>query len=303
MNSIDKVLSDLCDPSASIIFDDLRNDGFTEEQIQKIATIKKSQIDLITQVNKNASNGQHQNSLEEVLEVLLNPNYELSKEFLNQHNYSENEIEQLNFINNQLILYNQTKQEEQEELKQLLKKSRDDTFKIIGKLKSSLEDTLEESRKTQFLSKAMFGLTFALGYILIGVAVYFGIQGQQILALAFGSFGMIDIVAHLIADPPLKLQDSRSNYSQLTIGNLAWFNDLIDKSSIISENHELAKLALKNPAQSKQFLQVIDKNIDNYLKVSNIQIENTSKLLTLMDEVAEPTKKIKKIIEKEKPEE
>lgn len=299
MNSLDKVLNDLSDPTASIYIDDLKENGFSEEQINKIAAIKNGQVDLINQL-KNAANGQKNNRLNEVLDVLLNPNLELSKEFLNQSDYSKKEIEQLNLINNQLFLYNKSMQEEQKELNKLLKESRSDTFQVITKLKSTLKDTLEESRKAQFLSKVMFGLTFLLGYILIGVAVYFGIQGQQVLAIAFGSFGMIDIIAHLIADPPLKLQDSRSNYSQLTIGNLAWFNDLIDKSSIISENHELAKLALNKPSQSKEYLQVIDKNIDNYLKVSNTQIENTSKLLTLMDEVAEPTKKI---IEKEKSEE
>lgn len=90
----------------------------------------------------------------------------------------------------------------------------------------------------------MFGLTFALGFGLLVVAVYFGVQGREVLSIAFGTLGARSIIGILVSDPPLKIQDSRGNYAQLTIGVLAWFSDLVDKSAILQQNQAFHNLLL-----------------------------------------------------------
>ncbi len=172
------------------------------------------------------------------------------------------------------------------------RKSAVDTFVLIERLKESLIKTLVESSSVQGIIKWMFSLTFLLGFILIGFAIYFGYIGEEFLATAFGGFGMLSIVTLLLKDPPLKMQDSRSNYAQLTIGMLAWLNDLIDKSAMSVQNQVInQKVQNTQGLRLEDIRSVHNECIQNYLNLSNAQIENTVKLLHLIDDVAEPGSK------------
>jgi hypothetical protein len=138
----------------------------------------------------------------------------------------------------------------------------------------------------------MFSLTFLLGFILIAVAIYFGWKGETFLATAFGGFGMLSIVTLLLKDPPLKIQDSRSNYAQLTLGILAWLNDLIDKGAMAQQNQIVNNMFLQAEDKTlEQKMAAHKEGIQNYLSLSDTQINNTIKLLKLIDQVAEPSKK------------
>ncbi|MDC8006000.1 hypothetical protein POV27_18255 [Aureisphaera galaxeae] len=167
-----------------------------------------------------------------------------------------------------------------------------ETLNLASKLKLSLEAALKESQQVQNIIKIMFSLTFALGYILIGIAIYFGWKGETFLAAAFGGFGMLSIVTLLLKDPPLKMQDSRSNYAQLTLGILAWLNDLNDKGAMASLNQNFVTEILKSKDESTdQKLKAHKECIENYLSISNTQVSNTVRLINLIEDVAEPSNK------------
>lgn len=167
-----------------------------------------------------------------------------------------------------------------------------DTFQVIKDLKESLTYTLVVSKSVQGIIKWMFSLTFILGFILIGFAIYFGLQGNEFLATAFGGFGMISIVTLLVKDPPLKMQDSRSNYAQLTIGMLAWLNDLVDKAAMARQNQIINEKVQNSELESLENKKSMHNEcIQHYLSLSNTQIGNTVKLLNLIEEVAEPGSK------------
>lgn len=236
------------------------------------------------------------NYFDTTIQAIINPSTNL--DLVLEQGASKEHLEQIKAIRENLILLERIQSEEVSSLNKKLYESRDDTFEIISKLKESLQDALKESRNTQGLAKSMFILTFLLGFILIGISLYFGIKGKDVLAIAFGSFGVIDIVAHLIADPPLKIQDSRSNYAQLTVGILAWFNDLVDKSGMLVVNNQLNAQIQNMQIDINSKLVVQEKILDNYLRLSGTQIDNTVRILSLIDEIAEPSKRKKPTKEK-----
>lgn len=239
-----------------------------------------------------------------IIDAIRNPNLTLDKNYLSQFDISEETTNKILDLQNRSNSLDTFQSEQQMWLLNHMKKSGNDTFDVIEDLKKSLMHTLKESKNSQGITKFMFALTFLLGFGLIGFAIYFGIQGKNILAITFGSFGMLSIITLLIQDPPLKLQDSRSNYAQLTIGMLAWFNDFVDKGSMIQLNTELKKILISSSTNLNDQLTISNEIVDSYNKISNTQINNTIKLLKLIDEVAEPgnvrKKKNKKIIEEAK---
>ncbi|MGJ8742878.1 hypothetical protein [Polaribacter sp.] len=222
-------------------------------------------------------------SLDEIINAIYNNDADLLKNLKSAH-VSESSIKKILAITNQQDI-------DSLKNKELLErhKSGVETFIVIKELKKTLINTLKESKSSQFIIKLMYVSTFLLGLILIGIAVYFGVKGQEILSIAFGSFGMLSIITFLIKDPPIKIQDSRSNYTQLTTGVLAWFSDLVDKSGMEGINNEFHKYILsdKNLTANDRLI-IHQQTIDNYLKLSNTQINNTIKLLKIIDEVAEP---------------
>lgn len=94
-----------------------------------------------------------------------------------------------------------------------LQESQAHTFEIIHDLKNSLRDTVKESKSTQFLAKSMFILTFLLGFGMFIIAIYFAFLEKQFFTIVFGGIGLATIITFFIANPPLKIQDSRSNYA------------------------------------------------------------------------------------------
>ncbi len=212
--------------------------------------------------------------LDDICNVIENPQLSINKDFLTQQKIPTDTIEKIMRINGHVQNLAHFQTEDQKEIKTLMDKSRQDTFAVIEDLKKTLQDTLKESRGAQDISKTMYIITFLLGLVLIGFAIYFGIQGKQILAIAFGSFGMLDIIAHLVANPPAQIQESRSNYAQLSVAMLAWFGDMINNSSMTVQ-----------AANGKS----VKENLENFTRLSELQMENTIKMLRLIDDVAEPS--------------
>ncbi|MEL6694814.1 MAG: hypothetical protein AAFV78_21020 [Bacteroidota bacterium] len=189
----------------------------------------------------------------------------------------EASIQEMDHIMLELKTHRANQQKEVKAFNDMLRNSGTETFEVITELKNNLKDTLKESQNAQNIARLMFIFTFSLGLILIGVAVYFGIMGQEILSIAFGSFGMLEIVFFMLVDPPLKIQDSRSNYAQLSVGMLAWFTEFYNSNAmmVFAQNQGL------KPEQV----------LEEYHKLSNMHIEQTVQMLRVIDEVAEPGKK------------
>lgn len=106
---------------------------------------------------------------------------------------------------------------------------------------------------------------------LIIVAIVFAAQDKAILALAFGSIGLIDIVTNFIFKPPLELQTSRSNLAQLMILITNWFADLMNINNYLS------------------IKEVSGMTMAEFEEMSNKQNDNTARMLDLIQIYCEPS--------------
>lgn len=228
------------------------------------------------------------NLSKEIIDMIANPLLEADTNKLKEFDLPEETISKIVAIKN---IFNHSTNAQNKLLLELGLESSEQTFKVIKELKDSLSHTLVESGKTQIITTRMFIATFIFGFLLLITAVYFGVLGREILATAFGGFGVFSIVTLFIKDAPLKLQDSRSNYAQLTIGLLAWFSDLLDKSAMANINQQMNLELQKTCVDENQRRALYNESIENYLKISDSQVTNTVKILRVIDEVAEPLKK------------
>ena len=145
------------------------------------------------------------------------------------------------------------------------------TFDSLIKLKESLNEAMQQAKKGYAYVMWMYVVVFYLGIGLIVTAVVFGAMGKTILAITFGSIGLIDIITYMLLKPPLELQTSRSNYAQLTAALISWFSDLMNLNSF------LATKPLGTP-------------FSEVAAVSDKQYDNTTKLLALIEKYSEPGK-------------
>ncbi len=225
--------------------------------------------------------------IDDLYQTVMNPNIPVNPQYFQQYNLSPQSIQKITEINatlaqQALAIKNLNTPLGKKQLHiQLLQtddmyKSLKHTFTVIHDLKLSLQDTLKANKTSQSITKYMYIASFILGMALIITAVVFAAMDKTILAIAFGSFGMLDIVAHFIADPPARLQESRSNYAQLTGLTLAWFKETINNDAYI------ANLASLNPTMLKHFNALSD----NY-------VTNTGKFFKMIEDLAEPQNKKK----------
>lgn len=216
------------------------------------------------------------NLINELYAILINPNLSPDLKYFRKYELQDENLMKIQSLNSiiaqsQIFVENQEMRLYQQEK---FKESSEETFELVKKMKNSLNDTLESSRSSQSITTWMYVISFCLGLVLIVAAVVFAAMGRPILAIAFGAFGMVDIVAHFIADPPARLQESRSNYVQLIGLTLAWFKETINNDSCIASSSILTKEAL-----------------DNYNSLSESYVTNTGKFFNMMEILAEPSNK------------
>lgn len=227
-------------------------------------------------------------TIDNVIEEIFDQQVNLDLDFLNEIQAPKETIEKIKILKN-MVLKEQIKEQVVDDPSKLLKASGEDTFVLIGALKESLKDSLKNGKLVQNLITWMFSLTFILGFVLIAFAIYFGMAGEAFLATAFGAFGMASIVTLLVKDPPLKMQDSRSNYAQLSLGIISWLNDMVDKGVMAGQNQVINAMIQNDQNINQDVKRLANKEcIDHYLELSNAQINNTIKLLKIIDKVAEP---------------
>ena len=228
------------------------------------------------------------NLIGELHAALKDPNNTTPLEYFKKYQLTDDSLLRIKDINDTLAKQSEIIQNVQSPLgkKQLeiqerqmdkMVDSLEETFTVISELKFSLKDTLKESKNSQNITKWMYIFSFCLGMALIIAAVVFAVMDKAILAIAFGTFGMVDIVAHFIADPPARLQESRSNYVQLIGLTLAWFKETVNNDAYIGN------LGLLTPEILK-----------SYNSLSENYVANTGKFFNMMEELAEPKTKKKK---------
>lgn len=226
--------------------------------------------------------------LQSILSFIADPSAENFKE-----RFSAEELEQLQLIRQKLSIANAV-QGANEELIEGMRGSQAHTFQIIKELKEALSKTMKESHSTQWLTKGMYSLTFLLGLTMFIVAIIFAFQEKQFFTLVFGGLGMVTVITYFIANPPLKIQDSRSNYAQLNIAALAWFNDFLDRSAV-STNTVRTHMTMINSEFSKDvysydvILQLLTSLSESHKKIAGEQIDTTKDLLLLIERIVEPS--------------
>ncbi len=154
----------------------------------------------------------------------------------------------------------------------LLAQSGDDTYSLIKKLKESLISNATGTLKAYERVLLIYTIAFILGVLLIITAVVFGAMGKTILSVAFGTLGLINIVTYFITTPANKIQESRSNLSQLQVVLLVWLSDFINNNALISQKNSV-------PGGI---------SIEDYQKLTEMNVKSTIKLLRLIEDVAEP---------------
>jgi hypothetical protein len=162
-----------------------------------------------------------------------------------------------------------------EDLQQLLQdsmaKSGLETMALVSQLKKSLINNTDDTMKAYNRVLLIYTTAFIVGLLLITTAIVFGAMGKTILAIAFGTIGLIDIVTYFIKMPANKIQESRSNISQLQVILLVWLNDLMNNTAVLAG-----------------YLKTEKPTIDGYKDITTFGIDNAIKLLKLIEELAEP---------------
>jgi len=144
------------------------------------------------------------------------------------------------------------------------------TTQTIMSIKSSLQEVIRDAKSAYKYVLWMYVLAFMLGIALIAVAVVFAAQGKTILSIAFGTIGLIDIVSHFIFKPPLELQSSRANLTQLMIVVTNWFSDIVNLNTFITARGEALTLT-------------------ELSEISDKQNANTAKMIDLIERYSEPS--------------
>lgn len=146
----------------------------------------------------------------------------------------------------------------------------ENTYETIMSIKSSLQDVIKDAKSAYKFVLWMYVAAFLLGIALIVVAIVFAAQGETILAVAFGTIGLADLVTQFIYKPPLELQSSRSNLAQLMIAITNWFADLMNLNTYMG--YKGANISLKEISE-----------------LSERQYANTAQILDLIERYSEPS--------------
>ncbi len=145
------------------------------------------------------------------------------------------------------------------------------TYDTIMSIKSSLQNVVKDATRAYNYIMIMYIITFVLGIFLVVVSVYFATQGKTILAIAFGAVGFLDLVGTFFFKPPIEIQNSRSNLTQLMIIITNWFAELMNMNTYIAQKSE-------------------NMNLDEMKDISNTLNESTKKMVALIEEYSEMRK-------------
>jgi len=188
---------------------------------------------------------------------------------------SPNEILELKQILSVLINAAAQTQEAQKELQKFLIKQLETTMETADKFKDGLRDTVKQIEKGYSSVMTMYMVAFYLGVALIVFSLFFAIwERESLLPIVFGGLGIADVIAYFITKPPQDLQNSRANLAQPQAAFFNWFVDVYNWNSYLSSLPQTGQL-----------------NFKNVKEVSETLLQNTDKMMELMEKYCELAKK------------
>lgn len=149
------------------------------------------------------------------------------------------------------------------------------TLETAESFKSGLRNTVVQIERGFRSTMIMYEVAFYLGVGLILAAILMAfVKEQSLLAIAFGSLGIIDIIVYFITKPPQDLQFSRARLAQLEAAFFNWFIDYTSWNG-----------AMMNLAQQGRL------DFNAMTKISNTLMEHTEKTMELIDKYCGAPKK------------
>ncbi|HPF10679.1 MAG TPA: hypothetical protein PKW08_10350 [Flavobacteriaceae bacterium] len=141
----------------------------------------------------------------------------------------------------------------------------ENTYQTIMSIKTSLQNVVKDASRAYNYIMIMYITVFVLGVGLIVTSIVFAAQDKTILAIAFGAVGFIDLVTTFFFKPPLEIQNSRSNLTQLMIIITNWFAELMNLNTYIStrgdkiELDEMMKVGKTLNNSTREMIELIEK--------------------------------------------
>ena len=165
-------------------------------------------------------------------EVSSHPEVVFRKERLS----NQDQIEEIKYLSAQLTaLFNPSYDATSRVWKQYYDRQLLSSVKAIEAFRKGLCETIKQIENGFHLTSIMYNVAFYLGVGLIIFSMIYAVATQgSLLSLAFGGFGILDVITFFITKPPQDLQSSRADLAQLQLAYYNWFLDNYDWNWYIS---------------------------------------------------------------------
>ncbi|HEX9090710.1 MAG TPA: hypothetical protein VF831_04440 [Anaerolineales bacterium] len=139
----------------------------------------------------------------------------------------QDQIEELKDLSAKLTdLYNPSYDATSRVWKQYYDRQLLSSVKAIEAFRKGLCETIAQIENGFHLTSIMYNVAFYLGVGLIVFSMIYAVATKgSLLSLAFGGFGILDIIMFFITKPPQDLQSSRADLAQLQLAYYNWFLD------------------------------------------------------------------------------
>lgn len=142
-----------------------------------------------------------------------------------------------------------------------------ETIKVNSSYREGLSKTNEQTIRGFKQTMVMYNVSFYIGIALIITAVIFAFfVKSSLFTIVFGSIGTLDLLTFFIANPPIRLQESRAEQAKLNAAFYSWFLDLYNWNSFYVQYSQKGELI----------------PLDIMKQVSDSQIKNTRKLMEII---------------------
>lgn len=136
---------------------------------------------------------------------------------------------------------------------------------VIDSYQQSVSKTNRETVKGFSSTMLMYQVSFYAGIALIVAAVVFAVfLKSSLFSIVFGSIGTLELLTFFIANPPMRLQESRVEHTKLNAAFYSWYVDLYNWNAYYRQY-----------GKGMVPFEIIK-------QVSDAQIENTRKLMDII---------------------
>lgn len=215
------------------------------------------------------------------------------------------DMQQIEFLKN-LILLATPRPGQSQNIRIFQEEEMKSHYTVIGNLREGINKTIKQMIEGYSKTMTMYTISFYMGIALIIASIVYaffipGAQDRSLLAIIFAGLGTVDIIGYFISNPPLKLQESRSDLAQLQASYFAWYQDIrfwLEYLAAEYWNRYLKGIQTANPEfaskASNDYREVQE-------RVSSMIINNTRKILGIIEEFVESPKSPQNALVKEAP--